>query len=575
MKRSTYILFGLALLIFVLALYVYRKSFKEIVMYTDLINRSHEVINGFERLSNDLKSAQIFTGGLDSAKAVGLSKVYKGNIANISKDLSALRENVLDPANKRALDTLAEKINYQLDWILTSNIRDSILLGKAPKRVSELWIIQNLIDSSISRAKVVMVQRQEKLESTLSLNNAYILAFRFFSLLILLLTMVLVFLHARQRAKSSAFLDSVLNSSQNGIISYQSVRKNGVIVDFKVVYANEAVRQHSEFDPAAIVGKRLSEFSPESRERGVFDKFCNVVKSGQVTRYEIKTGRGIFEVVIAKFMDGVTASFFNITELRNSGEELKNKIAELEQSNYELEQYAYVASHDLQEPLRKIRIFGGLIRDRSQDQLDGTNQAYLRRLIEAAERMTNLINELLKFSRLFKPERQEGPTDLNEVLKNVLKDFDLMIQEKQIGIKAENLPAIEANSLQMNQLFYNLIHNALKFSDSKPNRQIQIKSKELSMKEIEKHGSLDKQTRHYEITFEDNGIGFNQEFATQIFEIFKRLNEQHIYPGSGIGLALCRKIIFNHHGVIWAEGKEKEGAIFHVILPAKQPNAAV
>jgi len=575
MKRSTYILFGLALLIFVLALYVYRKSFKEIVLYTDLINRSHEVINGFERLSNDLKSAQIFTRDLDSIKGGGLSEVYKRNVASISKDLSVLQANVTDPLNKKTLDTLAEKVNYQLDWILTSNIRDTILLGKAPERVSELLVIQNLIDSSISRAKVVMVQRKEKLESTLSLNNAYILAFRIFSLLILLLTIVLVFLHARQREKSGAFLDSVLNSSQNGIISYKAIRKNGVIIDFKVVYANEAVQQHSEFDPDSIVGKRLLEFSPESKETGVFEKFCRVVQSGHVTRYEIQTQRGIFEVVIAKFMDGVTASFFNITELRNSGEELKKKVAELEQSNYELEQYAYVASHDLQEPLRKIRIFGGLIRDRSNDQLDHTNQAYLRRLIESAERMTNLINELLKFSRLFKPERTQAPTDLNEVLNNVLKDFDLMIQEKQIGIKAENLPAIEANPLQMNQLFYNLVHNALKFSDSKPNPKIEIMAKELSMKEIEKYGNLDKQTPHYEITVRDNGIGFNQEFATQIFEIFKRLNEQHIYPGSGIGLALCRKIILNHHGVIWAEGKEKEGATFHVILPAKQPNAAV
>ena len=575
MKRSTYILFGLALLIFVLALYVYRKSFKEIVLYTDLINRSHEVINGFERLSNDLKSAQIFTRDLDSIKGGGLSEVYKRNVASISKDLSVLQANVTDPLNKKTLDTLAEKVNYQLDWILTSNIRDTILLGKAPERVSELLVIQNLIDSSISRAKVVMVQRKEKLESTLSLNNAYILAFRIFSLLILLLTIVLVFLHARQREKSGAFLDSVLNSSQNGIISYKAIRKNGVIIDFKVVYANEAVQQHSEFDPDSIVGKRLLEFSPESKETGVFEKFCRVVQSGHVTRYEIQTQRGIFEVVIAKFMDGVTASFFNITELRNSGEELKKKVAELEQSNYELEQYAYVASHDLQEPLRKIRIFGGLIRDRSNDQLDHTNQAYLRRLIESAERMTNLINELLKFSRLFKPERTQAPTDLNEVLNNVLKDFDLMIQEKQIGIKAENLPAIEANPLQMNQLFYNLVHNALKFSDSKPNPHIEIMAKELSMKEIEKYGNLDKQTPHYEITVRDNGIGFNQEFATQIFEIFKRLNEQHIYPGSGIGLALCRKIILNHHGVIWAEGKEKEGATFHVILPAKQPNAAV
>jgi two-component system CheB/CheR fusion protein len=186
--------------------------------------------------------------------------------------------------------------------------------------------------------------------------------------------------------------------------------------------------------------------------------------------------------------------------------------------------------------------------------------------------MTSLINELLKFSRLFKPESQVTSTNLNEVLKNVLKDFDLMIQEKNMDIKVGRLPTIKANPLQMNQLFYNLIHNALKFSDSKEQPLIEISANRLSNKEAAKHESLDKRSNYYEIIFKDNGIGFNQEFATQIFEIFKRLNEQHIYPGSGIGLALCRKIILNHHGLIWAEGKERQGATFHVILPEDQPN---
>jgi len=314
------------------------------------------------------------------------------------------------------------------------------------------------------------------------------------------------------------------------------------------------------------------EVSPQSKTNGVFEKFCQVTESNRKLRYEVTSGKNTYDVLLARFSDGVTASFFNITEMRKSGEDLKKKIQELEQSNYELEQYAYVASHDLQEPLRKIRIFGGLIRDKSGAQLDAGTRIYLQRLIDAAERMTTLINELLKFSRLFKPEKQFVQINLNEVLNNVLKDFDLMIQEKNVQIKSSTLPTIEANPLHMNQLFYNLIHNALKFSDIKEQPLLQISSRQLEPDEVIKHETLDKRHQYYEIVFKDNGIGFRPEFASQIFEIFKRLNEQHIYPGSGIGLSLCKKIILNHHGIIWAKGEENEGASFHIILPAAQPN---
>jgi signal transduction histidine kinase len=572
MKKSTYILFAVALVIFIVALYFYRKSFKEIIYYTDFLNNSHEVINGYEKLSNDLKAAQILSSEMDASRVRGLAGIYKKNAGNIEGDLAHLNENVKDPLNKKRLDTLTGKINSEVTWLFSSNIHDTLLLGTPEKRLSELYGIQNLIDSSIARANVVKDGRKERLESTLSWNNFFILAFRVFSLVILLVTITLVVLHSRQKEKSRAFLDSVLNSSQNGIISYEVIRTKGLIQDFRIVYANEAIRHNTDLDPSQIIGKTILELAPEVKSNGVFAKFCHVAETGGKLRYEVTTNKGTFDVLLAKFMDGVTASFFNITELRNSGEELKKKIVELEQSNYELEQYAYVASHDLQEPLRKIRIFGGLIRDRTEGQLDLVNQSYLQRLIEAAERMTNLINELLKFSRLFKQERQTKSINLNDVLQNVLKDFDLMIQEKKIRISAGQLPSIEANPLQMNQLFYNIIHNALKFSDSKEEGRIEISAQELSRADVKKHESLDNRFHYYEIVFKDNGIGFNQEFATQIFEIFKRLNEQHIYPGSGIGLALCRKITLNHHGVIWAEGREQQGASFHVILPAEQPN---
>src|SRR4030095_4253452 len=365
MNRTTYILFVLALIIFGVAFFFYRRSYHELLQYNDLINKSHEVISGFEKLSNDLKSAQVFSEKIDSAGVKGLAEVYKRSAGNISYDLANLQQNIMDSLNKRRLDTLTRKINNQLDWIMQSNIQDTLILGHAPERVAELLEIQNLIDSSISTARVVMIDRRAKLDDTLSLNNFYILAFRVFSLMILLFTIVLVIRHAKQKEKGTAFLDSVLNSSQNGIISYKAVRKKGVIINFKIVYANEAVRDNTGLDPGELVWSKVLEISPESSTNGVFEKFCQVAESNKKLRYEVTSKRGTFDVLLAKFMDGVTASFFNITEMKNSREDLKNKVGELEQSNYELEQYAYVASHDLQEPLRKIRIFGGLIRDRS------------------------------------------------------------------------------------------------------------------------------------------------------------------------------------------------------------------
>ncbi len=571
MKKSTYLLFALALVIFIVALYIYRKSFKEILLYTDLINKSHQVISGFEQLSNDLKAAQMYSSRADTLPG-GVNEIYKRKADNISADILQLRQNVLDTLNKKRLDTIVIKINRQLNWIRKSDVQDSMLANKAPAKFAELVSIQNLIDSSVERAQVLLTDRRNDLESTLSLNNIYILVFRVFSLIILFFTIVLVFIHARQKEKNRAFLDSILNSSQNGIISYKAIRKKGVIVDFKIVYANEAIREHTQLDSAELLGKTMMEVSPLSKTNGVFEKFCQVAESNRKLRYEVTSGKNTYDVLLARFSDGVTASFFNITEMRKSGEDLKKKIQELEQSNYELEQYAYVASHDLQEPLRKIRIFGGLIRDKSESQLDPGTRTYLQRLIDAAERMTTLINELLKFSRLFKPERQFAPIDLNEVLHNVLKDFDLMIQEKNVQIESSTLPTIEANPLHMNQLFYNLIHNALKFSDIKEQPLLKISSRKLEPEEVFKHETLDKRHQYYEIIFKDNGIGFRPEFASQIFEIFKRLNEQHIYPGSGIGLALCKKIILNHHGIIWAKGEEKNGASFHIVLPATQPN---
>lgn len=246
---------------------------------------------------------------------------------------------------------------------------------------------------------------------------------------------------------------------------------------------------------------------------------------------------------------------------------LKNAIYNLESSNQNLEEFAYVASHDLQEPLRKIQTFSHRLQSRHNEHLSAETKLYLSKITNASERMSRLIGDLLNYSRLKNTDDLLEETDLNEVINNVLADFDLTIQQKKAEINISKLPVINAIPMRMNQLFHNLISNALKFIASGTNPVIKITSQNLSESEKEKYPTLNKQTSYTMITMQDNGIGFNEEFADKVFNIFQRLNGRSDFEGTGIGLAICKKIVINHHGIIFASAKENEGSTFNIILP--------
>ncbi|MBA3648546.1 MAG: PAS domain S-box protein [Chitinophagales bacterium] len=250
--------------------------------------------------------------------------------------------------------------------------------------------------------------------------------------------------------------------------------------------------------------------------------------------------------------------------------ELQEANVNLERSNNELEQFAYVASHDLQEPLRKILTFSDRLQERFYEVLPPDAKGYIDKIATSADRMTKLIDDLLNFSRASAINTGYEPVDLNKTLENVLKDFDVTIGNKNAKINCERLPVIEAIPVQMVQLFHNLLSNALKFVYAERPPEIFISAQNFDSKELINPGSLNHQTEYCEIVVRDNGIGFHSAYADQIFIIFQRLNENKNYPGTGIGLALCRKIVSNHGGKIYAESREKEGSSFHVILPLKQ-----
>jgi signal transduction histidine kinase len=240
-----------------------------------------------------------------------------------------------------------------------------------------------------------------------------------------------------------------------------------------------------------------------------------------------------------------------------SANALLRHAAELARSNAELEQFASIASHDLQEPLRKVQTFAAQVRATESDRLSEQGQDFLRRMSEAAGRMRALIDDLLTFSRVSTQAKPFAAVDLDAVVSPVLADLEVAIEESGARIDVGPLPTVEADATQMRQLLLNLIGNALKFRREGVAPEVVVRAHVAD-------GVA-------ELTIADNGLGFDPQFATRIFRAFERLHGASAYPGTGIGLALCRKIVERHHGTLTADGVEGEGATFTIRLPLQQP----
>ncbi|MEZ0611280.1 CHASE3 domain-containing protein [Fibrella sp. WM1] len=261
----------------------------------------------------------------------------------------------------------------------------------------------------------------------------------------------------------------------------------------------------------------------------------------------------------------------NEAQLRAYEQQLQEKIQQLETSNQELERMAFVASHDMQEPLRKIRAFGDLLTERFSPSLEGDGRMFLSKIITSADRMSMLIRDLLNFSRLTSRRDVFAPVSLNELVDKVMNDLELSVQETNATVSRGDLPTIDAAALQVEQLFLNLITNALKYVKPGVAPQVRI---EAEFTESAFYPGLVFGERYVRLTIRDNGIGFDEKYLDRIFDIFQRLHSKTNYEGTGIGLAICKRVITHHNGYITAQSREGAGTTFIVLLPEKQPKAA-
>lgn len=260
------------------------------------------------------------------------------------------------------------------------------------------------------------------------------------------------------------------------------------------------------------------------------------------------------------------ASEEKVTELNK---QLLENIASLEAANKDLDLFAFMASHDLQAPLRKIRMFSDRLMASPENSFSKEGRLYLSRIQEVSKRMQDLINDILRFSKISVEKQNFEEVDLNGVVGEVLSEMEGVIQEKEARVLVDRLPVLPASTVLMGPLFSNLISNSLKYSKKKEPPQIRIRYEEgPAVASMVGQG----ETRYGRIYIEDNGIGFDQKYSEQIFDMFRRLHSSAEYEGTGIGLALCKKIVEMHKGFISAQGKPGEGSVFIISLPLSGVN---
>lgn len=398
--------------------------------------------------------------------------------------------------------------------------------------------------------------------------------------------------HKAQLAQKAQYdlFQTAINSQPAGIVLFAPIREPtedgqpGPIVDFVYEMVNETELRLVGKSADELIGQRLKSLFPGNDGRQFFGKMMAVAETGQAQQWLLpffSDGiQGWFQASLISHGDQILFTFLDVTELTRQRQALEIANLNLRHSNENLQQFAYIASHDLQEPLRKIQSFGDIIATSNATVLDDNSKDMLSRMQAAAKRMSGLIKDLLDYSQIATHRTPFAPIILSDLLNKALDELFVAVQESKASVKWDKLPVIFGDKKQLQQLFQNLLSNAIKYRREGLIPQIQISARMVSVKDmppslVEK--SLAVQTTpdsadllFHEINVTDNGIGFDEQYLDRIFQVFQRLHGKAKYSGTGVGLAICRKVTENHRAILTATSQLGEGSTFTLYLPVSE-----
>jgi len=368
---------------------------------------------------------------------------------------------------------------------------------------------------------------------------------------------------------SNNYLQQLLNLSKEPMQVLVPEYENNRIIDFRYRLANKAYADYAHTTPQELHGRKVGEVFPGYFNTSSFINVAKTFETGKDDSWEIHynaDGLDLYnEMNAVKLDDEVVVHFTDFTRLKHLQLELLHKIKELERSNEQLEEFAHVASHDLKEPIRKVQFFITRLKNELQPKLNDNEKELFTRIESANVRMGKLVDDLLTYSQLRTPPDQKEAVELESLLRQILDDLALEVQDKNATVQLVDLPVVHGYRGQLQQLFQNLLSNALKYTN--PGQPVAI---DVSCSKQQENG-----IEYYKVQVKDNGIGFEQEYSEKIFQLFTRLHGKHEYAGTGIGLSIVKKVVENHKGKVWAESKPGEGSVFTVLLPVIGEKEAV
>lgn len=552
-------------------------SFRQMTVYTGYVDQTQRIITSLAQLSNYLKSAQIYSPSAARSTKRAYYQLCKQEANLVYARLNELDTLVADNLSQRARLLRARRlIDHNWASLMENNIAELIQRNET-WRLDELYQIQRLLNEGIAYQNRQLAGRRTELNDMTGLVRRATIGLSALAITIIVAALLVQIVLSRRQQQLENLLASVLASSQDGIVAYRAIWHQDRVVDFQIRFANASIGTLLRIDPNEVTGRRLTEMDSYVMKSDLFEKYCRAVQTGQPSTFETFYRRGDYQrwfmVQLAKWEDGITATFHDINDLKQYEDQLKVTIRQLSESNQELQQFTYIASHDLQEPLRKIQTFGSLLQQEFGSRLGPQGEDIINRMESAAMRMSTLIKDLLDYSRLTTRQLAFGPQDLNVLVGHVLTMLEVVIREKKAHIEVGLLPTVPGDETQLWQLFQNLISNALKFTQTDAAGVpvppvIQISSRLIKRTDLPADfATLDTCETYCQVSVADNGIGFEAHQVERIFGTFQRLHNKKDYPGTGIGLAIVKKVVDNHHGYVTAHSQPGKGSTFSLYLP--------